>query len=195
MKIGGGLLEENIVQKSPGKTNIMKILGFKSENKELYPVGEHLDNVIIYIENISAELEKILDHTKCLNIWCRGSSGAILAALLASRFIYHSPRILHVKKEGEEAHSTNGSFNHHTSFNHVINIIIDDFVSSGETIRKIYSTARKFVPKIDVLIVHSIPIHRDWFLPFRPDTLIIWEGSISEGWNSRNNSQKLEDLL
>jgi len=87
-----------------------------------------------------------------VNVFCRGSSGAILAALFVSFLPHIETQIIHVKKDGESSHSSKV-----TGFDaYNMNVIIDDFICSGETIREIYNniSANKFVA-IDVLIVES----------------------------------------
>lgn len=100
-----------------------------------YPVGSNITNAINLAKNAAIIFNKMKEYNskQPINIWCRGSSGAILAALFAlyikkKRDVY----ICHVKKEGESSHITQPC-----PASNAINIIIDDFISSGETIRAI----------------------------------------------------------
>lgn len=110
-----------------------------------YPVGQHVFNsqhiIKQYSKHIIKDLlkskkttkESIFDE-KTLSIWCRGSSGSIISGLLISylqsyfSYIY----INHIKKDGENSHHGNSGFNIGK-----YNIIVDDMVSSGETIVEI----------------------------------------------------------
>ncbi len=62
-------------------------------------------------------------------MWCRGSSGAILAGMFALKCGYEC-RICHIKKEKEGSHNGNTQ----PYVNEGINIVIDDFVSFGHTL-------------------------------------------------------------
>ena len=83
-----------------------------------------------------AEAFKVIEDYKDthLQIFCRGSSGAILAALFVSFLNWNRGiEICHVKKEGERSHSQN--YFYINPQNTVI--VIDDIIESGETIRSI----------------------------------------------------------
>lgn len=119
-----------------------------------YPVGLNMQTAIDFVKQAlkaTANIEKI--HRKGrVNIFCRGSSGAILAALF-SAFAPYECFINHIKKSGESSHSlTISSFNPKLPA-----IIIDDFIGSGQTMREIYKQIATYTSNpfynIDLLIV------------------------------------------
>lgn len=145
-----------------------------------YPIGSHMDEVIQFMDRmkpiISDICKKLLnvDSNTTIAIWCRGSSGAILASLL-SVILYsngiNNVIIKHVKKPGETSHGNN--YNRFANYN----IIIDDFSCSGVTINqitnKMYDTNVRY---IDCLILSGLYITLKNSLSFTiPKMLIIGE--------------------
>lgn len=107
-----------------------------------YPVGE---NIKFYFNSCKevAEIIKKEFPNKSITFWCRGSSGAMISALVCQHL--DDVNIFHVKKENEISHYS--SIDHYNE----INIIIDDLMCSGETVDCIY---QKMIEKN--LKVHSI---------------------------------------
>lgn len=138
-----------------------------------YPVGSDWDNVSLIVETYLIAFNKLINEklksTTGVNLWCRGSSGAILAGLFAGKISQLDPRICHIKKEGEGSHQTTPY--HFRDNENVINVVIDDFVSSGATIRAILSEMKllhvtphllmvctlgsKFADEFDYIITHD----------------------------------------
>jgi len=124
-----------------------------------YPVGENIASAIKSVKkmaNCFNEVNEFKD--KYVNIWCRGSSGAILATLLAST-IDNKCHICHVKKDGEWAHNSEPTPARHLSLP-TINVIIDDFICSGSTVRSIYEKMNSrregiFPPIVDCFLIHG----------------------------------------
>ena len=133
-----------------------------------YPIGINMDNIFNYINLVVAALKD--ENIGKANIWCMGSSGAILAALLSNQL--EESRILHVKKDGESSHHGN----YFTTLNNAINIIIDDFIVSGDTVNRIYNFMGG--KKCDILIVSSIQWYGGWPLNFKPLLFITDEETI-----------------
>lgn len=123
-----------------------------------YPVGSDWNNINLIIETYFNAFNRLINEkfksTTGVNLWCRGSSGAILAGLFASKISWLNPRICHSKKEGESSHQTTPY--HFSDNENVINVVIDDFVSSGATIRAILSEMKSLYVTPDVLMVCSL---------------------------------------
>lgn len=108
-----------------------------------YPVGHHIELSIKYVNNLfhtfKTEILPQYHNIKYVNIWCRGSSGAILASLFSVQ-INSDPslnlkyKIQHVKKDGEQSHSDGIFISSSINEENNINIIIDDFMATGATI-------------------------------------------------------------
>jgi len=132
-----------------------------------YPVGKDIIKAMNYVETVHKVLKPLIGDSN-VNLWVRGSSGAILGALLAAR-IGSKAKINHVKKEGERSHQGGYSFNVDG-----INIILDDFIASGETVNKIYEEMQKRAANVDYLIVTSL--YYNTRLNFEP-TYIVCDNS------------------
>lgn len=132
----------------------MKHLVLQKSRGLIYPVGKRMDLVITYIEEIIATFKRnhinLDKYANVIYIWCRGSSGAILAGMLAYTFKKAPVIINHVKKEGERSHS----YNSLESSKGGIDIVIDDFMDTGETIFRIWRDSG--IKKIDYLILDEV---------------------------------------
>ena len=172
----------------------MKIIHFNN-GKILdagYPIGSNMLYTIAlskaYGIHLCKNLKKIKKAIK-INLWCRGSSGAIIATLVYNelcKLANTEIKICHIKKEKEFSHSSTPEFFAVTTFNEkrinykIINIIVDDFISSGNTVNNIYKEALKFHDNwmgvnltnfsINYLCISS---GRTDNLVFEPTTLII----------------------
>lgn len=125
-----------------------------------YPVGSYMSGTMNFLHevkkvSISKSLE-FMDTKKPINIWCRGSSGAILSALFCSIVLPENRelRIIHLKKPGETSHSTCSEFTN----SETINIVIDDFIETGFTLKEITSQIPRRIDKftMDYLILSGI---------------------------------------
>jgi orotate phosphoribosyltransferase-like protein len=89
-------------------------------------------------------------HVK-LNLWCRGSSGSILATLFALYCSEYTSRVVYIRKDGED--------NHHGSAvlydGNALNIIIDDFVCTGDTINAIVHHVKMYCSAPPDIIIAS----------------------------------------
>lgn len=120
-----------------------------------YPLGEFLAENMPQIHLMGRLIVQEYEQgMPDINIWCRGSSGAIVSALIANEYMAEGgkARVCHVKKQGEQAHS------HYPSWTPgAINIIADDFVSSGATVMEVYDSMQRFTSgaRMDLMIVTS----------------------------------------
>jgi len=133
----------------------MQTLNLDGDFRVTYPCGHSMPETIKYVQSIKTALlthDPMLNHPDTqINLWCRGSSGAILAALFCLIVAPQANiRVLHVKKSGEEAHEDRARPFYGTA----TDIIIDDFMDKGHTIKAIITDAG--INKIDYLIVAFI---------------------------------------
>jgi len=113
-----------------------------------YPIGSNMSKVKNLVqEYVKGFKELNLPKDLEINLWCRGSSGAILAAIFAL-YMENPVKICHIKKRGESSHCEDPE-----SFEPGYNIVIDDFVASGETIKSIIQHLKNNDFKRDCLIV------------------------------------------
>jgi hypothetical protein len=145
----------------------MEIINHLKKGVILYPVGEHMDRAIQFIDAAAPLVQNIIGE-KALNIWCRGSSGAILASLLVAKLSdKNTKKILHVKKKGETSHHGNCFYISSSE----VNLIIDDFCETGETLNKIYEKLSAFTPVVDILLLDQYS-RTHWLLNFVPEIFI-----------------------
>lgn len=114
-----------------------------------YPVGANMTKVRALVNEYRIGFRQLkLPAGTSINLWCRGSSGAILSALFAVWFPQYNISICHIKKSGENSHSDYPDYSATA-----LNVIIDDFVCSGETINAIIKAIYQRDLKPDVLVV------------------------------------------
>lgn len=120
-----------------------------------YPVGSDIQAAKEMVKEWISIFDTLEYSTDVkINLWCRGSSGAILAALFTSMSRYDCI-ICHIKKDGENSHSTIPAMHNNMIKGDTINVVIDDFIASGATIKEIIkniSFYRLTPPTLDVLI-------------------------------------------
>ena len=108
-----------------------------SNNSVGYPIGsDYLPNLTVCKELASNIMFEFPDNK--IQFICTGSSGAIIAALVAQHI--NNSKICHVKKEGEKSHCTASV----ESNNEFVKIIIDDFVCSGSTVNRLIRYLNNF---------------------------------------------------
>lgn len=125
----------------------MTILETGNAKSTHYPLGIKMSEDIVII-NLLIQKFKCIPHYygKNINIYCAGSSGAIMATILSMNVA--NCKILHIKKEGEQSHSQYSPLKPYTE--NYINVIIDDFIASGDTVNRIAS----HIPEgVDCLII------------------------------------------
>ena len=114
-----------------------------------YPVGSNMANLKRVIEEYVKAFKTLEYNEGCkFNLFCSGSSGAILATGFALALPEYIFKICHVKKPGEESHQYTMC-----EFRDVKNIVIDDFIASGETITRIVGKIINLELKPDILII------------------------------------------
>ena len=130
-----------------------------------YPFGEYLQQNLSNVNGM-AKIIKSLNQPDVL-LCCRGSSGAMVSALVAQKMPKGTCKIAHFKKDGESAHHMS---NASLFYDDPYIVIIDDFSITGETIKEIYKGIRKYTTKkIDCVCVDYI----SYELEFEVDVLIV----------------------
>lgn len=105
-----------------------------------YPVGRYPDSGIDFVQAVFSRIIKMPEfHNKTVHIFCAGSSGVFLAALLCERMLnsglYYHVSVVVVRKEGEKAHH---DYSTPIRKENAAYFIIDDFVGTGDTMRRIF---------------------------------------------------------
>ena len=100
-------------------------------------------------KEMAFHIKKRATKDKRVILWCRGSSGAILSGLVSAHMKTKVVLVNHIKKDGENSHSSKFTIN---SFDkNDINIVIDDFIASGETFREIVKSIKECNLSVDGL--------------------------------------------
>lgn len=101
-----------------------------------YPVGGDLTGLLKSVEYMSQGIKTAFKYEddKELCLLATGSSGAIIAGLIASKLggAFSRVKICHLKKQGEKSHSSGIRPSSQS-----LKVIVDDFISSGETVNRI----------------------------------------------------------
>ena len=105
-----------------------------------YPVGDCMKNAKIIAKQMATILKKTYPRKEFLLIG-RGSSGNILCSLVSNHCKVR--RVISIKKEGEISHSRS-SYMKYDSEKNCIMVIVDDFIATGETIRKIHEAIMEY---------------------------------------------------
>ena len=128
-----------------------------------YPVGDNIQNNISIINKMGIMIKSILIEKKLeidnqINLICSGSSGAIIAAIVATILYsnFKKVNIRHIKKDGERSHINNDykSYLYNNYFSDV-NIIVDDLICSGVTMRRIFNKILENII-IDIIAISKI---------------------------------------
>jgi adenine/guanine phosphoribosyltransferase-like PRPP-binding protein len=100
-----------------------------NEGELTYPIGSYIQKNLPIIKALANAIRNLNIQQRII-FCCMGSSGAIIAAIVASEI--PNSTIYHIKKDGESAHSSN----YIELFPDDYIILIDDFISSGATMHR-----------------------------------------------------------
>lgn len=102
-------------------------------------------------------------------IFCQGNSGSVVSTVFAARLTAegYEPKIVYVRKKGEIRHG-GLSF---TAAADDLYVIVDDFISSGDTVNTIYKDIQGYLPiahkHIDALCVTGVVSRNDCNFPVK----------------------------
>lgn len=109
-----------------------------------YPVGTFISYNTPIIKSMARYIKKTYPEGT-ISLWCRGSSGAIIAGIISS-ILKGRTDIRYISKNDEKRHDKTS-----IPYKSTVNIIVDDFVCTGETIDDIINKSGR--KKFDLLIV------------------------------------------
>ena len=121
-----------------------KIVRLKTLKLIEYPVGTFISYNTPIIKNMANYIKRKFPE-ETISLWCRGSSGAIIAGIISS-ILKGRTDIRYISKNDEKRHDKTSIL-----YKSTINIIVDDFVCTGETIDDIIN--KSGCKKFDLLIV------------------------------------------
>jgi hypothetical protein len=125
-----------------------------------YPVGNNMEKAKKWVRSAARKFRRIaMFKGKPIQLICRGSSGSVLGTLFISMLPGYEITIYYVRKHSESAHGI--SQWQENSYN----VVIDDLISTGDTLRAIYNA----IPKCDIhCLIISNGIERKNSVPFDP---------------------------
>lgn len=134
---------------------------------------KHIYKDIHYSYPVHKDLKSLRNSTKILAttidelypgkiplIYCRGTSGILIATNLAVHF--PDSRIYLIRKPGESTHSDSEIYSVYPGSGDTISIIVDDQVSSGDTMQAIYKNLTIHNLYLNIEII-SIALQTDKF--------------------------------
>lgn len=142
------------------------------EEGPFYPLQEFPKIAIDYIRRVEPLIVEEAG-IRSMNIFVMGTSGAYLAGMLTTILpSFYNTKVLQVRKKGEMGHFI-------SELNPIkggYNIILDDFMRSGNTINRIYEKIKGDIDHVDMLVIGNKfdDRHRSepWPLKFNPKVLI-----------------------
>ena len=130
-----------------------------------YPIGENICHNIIPIKQMAMKIASLKQYChsfpgisghKILVLYCTGSSGAIMSAIIADYLLqsleYDKVEIIYVNKETEPSHRP---IKLDKPKKHVHNVVVDDIIATGATIKHILNALRDSGLESDLDIVVS----------------------------------------
>lgn len=154
----------------------MKIMQISDDVTLSYPMGDVMKRAYEAAQEMGALIRSIYPDPRDQRFafLCQGTSGSIMSALLATQLLDYELRLVIVRKPGEKSHSG-------TAFPYIhedeLVVIADDFVSSGDTIRRIYRDFHNHTGReeVDIVAVTGYCEKSQNFDAFRPNYLICSE--------------------
>lgn len=148
----------------------MNFIQLDSDEMIDYPVGRDMQQTMPIVKDMAMKLRNLypLHEYPNLQFYVRGSSGAIIGGIITAFLPEYEVRVFHIKKSGESSHS--GGYVGYNKYYPAI--IVDDFVSSGETVNAIYAEGCKINSqfKVDTICVSAMLFMSS--LSFKPTNVI-----------------------
>ena len=119
----------------------------------MYPITTNsFEKLNDFAKNVYEEINKLEKEKIPLLFVCRGSSGSVLTTLVANIFYQNrwEVKIHYVKKEIEKDHGGNSLSIPFSSYK---TVVIDDFISTGDTMEHIYKNVFPTINVCDYLLV------------------------------------------
>lgn len=112
-----------------------------------YPTGEKFNDNFDYIREAAKILHNIIDEGKDITLVCRGTSGCIIAGAVGYILQKRGRKVtIVISRKSENTHGNNMA-GYHRILKDAVPVVIDDFVSSGNTINEILIDLDKCVNK------------------------------------------------
>lgn len=129
----------------------MKFVYFESLSSCEYPVGWTFNSNRFYIKNVAETLCDTFPDENKIALICRGTSGTILAGAVGTLLNLKKKKVIIVvsRKASSHSHSMAGIVDISMGY---LPVIIDDFISSGDTIQAIIAELQSRI-KVDNLVL------------------------------------------
>lgn len=119
----------------------MRVLEFK-KGQPRYPALNNIKEGSIAAAAMAPLIKQVAREKgkTAINLWCRGTSGMFYASFVAKDIIGMPTRVCYLRKEGEKSHGCDFP---EPIFDHSLDVFVDDFIESGETIDLVYQSLCK----------------------------------------------------
>lgn len=126
----------------------MNFIYFENVTDCSYPVGAEFDDNFDYIREVAKTLHNIINKNSDIALVCRGTSGCILAGAVGYILKKKGRSVtIVISRKSENTHGDNMDGYYRILDNDAVPVVIDDFVSSGNTINEMLIDLDKYVSK------------------------------------------------
>lgn len=121
-----------------------------------YPVGDNMPDALRLAKQMVAGIKKATKEDDIIVLIGRGSSGLILCTFIAS--LMPITKVIHIKKEGEQSHSTQSTSVPNPQDKSIKYILVDDFASTGTTIKECIKWWEDMLPCFNIKKINGLCI-------------------------------------
>lgn len=115
----------------------MNFIYFEKVVDTTYPIGREFDDNFDYIREAAKTLHNIIDEGKGIALVCRGTSGCIIAGAVGYILKKKGRKVtIVISRKSKNTHGDNMD-GYYRILRGVVPVVIDDFVSRGDTIHEI----------------------------------------------------------
>lgn len=123
----------------------MNFIYFEKVADVTYPIGGEFYDNFDYIRKAAKTLHNIIDEGKDIALVCRGTSGCIIAGAVGYILQKRGRKVtIVISRKSENTHGDNMA-GYHRILKGAVPVVIDDFVSSGNTIGEILKDLDDFI--------------------------------------------------
>lgn len=123
----------------------MNFIYFEKVADVTYPIGGEFYDNFDYIRKAAKILHNIIDEGKDIALICRGTSGCIIAGAVGYILQKRGRKVtIVISRKSENTHGDNMA-GYHRILKGAVPVVIDDFISSGNTIGEILKDLDDFI--------------------------------------------------
>lgn len=121
-----------------GRGDAVGFIHFEKTADCSYPIGEKFNDNFDYIREAARTLHTVVDKDKDIALVCRGTSGCIIAGAVGYILKKKGRKVtIVISRKSENTHGDNMDGYYRILVDGAVPVVIDDFISCGDTIGKI----------------------------------------------------------